>query len=346
MRLGRHAVVFAVLSVAVSLVAAGSPAGSARRDDDRDRKQMGDRKRSSDRSHRAREANTGAPAGFVAELGGRIVVVSAETGRVERYLTAAKPGGAAKDPAVSPDGRRVWFSRRDGRCAAHLASVPVAGGDEKKLPGSGEAGPEGMPLPRPGRAQVAYARTDCDTAGQSLIVGDLAGLEGHGQIGLLPLAWSRKGDHLLATTADGDEVRLLEVSDSGAIVDNQSLVPADDGTGECRLKVLGFSPDANDGYVAVRRCGSPGPSARRTLVLLGQDGRYRKTVLRLPRGHDFLDRPAFDPTGHSLLFSTAPAASDDRGDQHDHEVSLWLWRDGRTRPLARQSRYRHPAWLP
>ena len=82
-------------------------------------------------------ADEGLPAEFVAELHARIVVVSAATGRVVRRLTADQAGGGASDPAVSPDGRTVWFSRGDGSCAAHLASVPAAGGPERSLPGSG-----------------------------------------------------------------------------------------------------------------------------------------------------------------------------------------------------------------
>jgi hypothetical protein len=91
--------------------------------------------------------------------------------------------------------------------------------------------------------------------------------------------------------------------------------------------------------VAIRRCNRAGDGARRSLVLLGKDGSIRQTVARLPRGSDFVDRPAFDATGHSLLYSSAP-------DDAATDVSLWLWRDGETRILARGSRYRHPAWLP
>ncbi|HEV3363525.1 MAG TPA: hypothetical protein VG795_05180, partial [Acidimicrobiia bacterium] len=118
-----------------------------------------------------------------------------------------------------------------------------------------------------------------------------------------------------------------------------------DTTRECRLELVGFSPDDNNGYTALRRCGA-GQSTRRSLVLLDQDGQHRKTVVRLPRGEDFIDRPAFDPTGHSLLFSTAPAQLDDDAATADPGISLWLWRDGETRVLARQSGYRHPSWLP
>jgi hypothetical protein len=329
----------AVLTVGAAVLVTGGTAGSA------DRHGGGDSGRERSRRFRGEQGTeTGRPAQFVAERNGRIVVVSAETGRVERYLTAQQPGGGAAQPALSPDGRTVWFSRGDGSCAAHLASVPLAGGKEEKLPGSGEAGPEGTPLPRPDRPHIAYSRADCKEPTAALIVGDLGGLEGHGQLGLVPLAWSRDGSRLLASAADGDEIRLLEVNDSGAIVGNQPLDVVDN-TKDCRLQVIGFSPDDNNGYVALRRCGL-GESARRTLVLLGRDGAYRRTVVRLPRGEDFLDRPAFDPTGHSLLYSTAPAQADQGSTARDPEVTLRLWRDGETRTLARQSGYRHPSWLP
>jgi len=340
-RAGRaaRAAAVAVVTVAATVLVTGGTAESAGRHAGREN----DRERSTRRFRDEQGTETGRPAEFVAERNGRIVVVSSETGRIERYLTAVQPGGGAKEPALSPNGRTVWFSRGDGTCAAHLASMALAGGKEEKLPGSGEAGPEGTPLPRPGRPHIAYSRTDCKEPTAALIVGDLGGLEGHGQLGLVPLAWSRDGRLLLAATVDGDEVRLLQVSDSGAIVGNEPLDVADSTQG-CRLKVMGFSPDDNDGYVALRRCGA-GESARRSLVLLGRDGDYRRTVVRLRRGEDFLGRPAFDPTGHSLLYSTVPARVD-RGSAGGPEVNLWLWHDGETRILDRQSGYRHPSWLP
>jgi dipeptidyl aminopeptidase/acylaminoacyl peptidase len=270
--------------------------------------------------------------------------VSAETGRAERYLTDVKPGGGASRPAVSPDGRKVWFSRGDGSCAAHLASVPVAGGKETKLPGSGEAGPETVPLPRPGRPQLAYARIDCQKPNSALIVGDLEGLEGHGQSGLIPLDWSRDGNHLLARTAMDDETRLLDINKSGGIVASKPLAPADT-VADCRLDVVGFSPDDNNGYVAFRRCGPSDERGRRSLVLLDQDGNLRKTVLRLSRSQNFTGRPVFDRTGHSLLYTTVPADSGDNA-KNDPQGSLWVWRDGESRRLERQTRYSHPAWLP
>jgi hypothetical protein len=202
-----------------------------------------------------------------------------------------------------------------------------------------------MPLPRPGGAQLAYARSDCNDPRLALVVGDLGGLEGHGQVGLVPRAWSRDGDHLLATTTDGGKVHLLDVDPDGAIVAEQELDPAD-GTPECRLEVVGFSPDDNNGFVAVRRCGPPGDEGRRSLVLLDKSAGLRRTLLRLPRGHDLVDRPAFDATGHSLLYSTAPSEAADGAGTQQNLVSLWLWRDGETRLLARHSRYRHPSWLP
>ena len=332
MRLGRWGIAaVAVVSALGSVVIVEAPAGSA--------------SRKKDRSYEARDTDSSqGPARFVAEIGGRIVVVSAETGRAERYLTDVKPGGGAWRPAVSPDGRVVWFSRSDGDCAAHLASAPVTGGKEEKVPGSGEAGPETVPLPRPGLAQLAYARLDCEKPSSALIVGDLDGLEGHGQSGLVPMAWSRDGDLLLARKATGhEELRLLRINKAGGIVGNQALAPTD-SVGDCRLEVVGFSPDDNKGYVALRRCGPSGDRGRRSLVLLDRDGNLRKTVLRLSRGQDFSGQPVFDRIGRSLLYFTVPPGADDNKDET--AVSLWLWRDGQSRRLERQTGYRHPAWLP
>ena len=337
--LGRARIFVVVLALLSPVLAAAGPAGSA----DRDRRE--ERAQGKRHSHPAGDM----PARFVAEAGGRIVVVSVRTGQVEKYLTAGhEPGGGAADPHVSPDGRRVWFSRGEGDCAAHLASVPLGGGREEPVPGSGEAGPEERPLPRPGHAQLAFARTNCDEpaeSAESLFVGDLRGLEGYGQTGLVPMAWSTDGRYLLAQTSDGREVRRLTVNNAGAIVTATVLDPPDRSK-DCRLEVVGFSPDANHGYVAVRRCGKPGESAWRSLVLLDRTGGHRKTVVRLPRGRDFVDRVAFDRTGHSLLYSTARSVGEDHAGTAEPEVTLWLWRDGKVYRVVRGSPYRHPSWLP
>lgn len=314
--LGRTQVFAGVLALLGSIGVTAGPAGSAR----------------------------AMPASFVAESGGRIVVVSAGTGRIERHLTAAKRGASAVDPALTPDGRTVWFSvRRAGKCAAHLASVPVEGGQERPVPGSGDAGPEQRPAPRPGHDQIAFSRTDCEEASQSLVVGDVDGLEGYGQTGYLPLEWNRDGTRLLADTADGRGVHLLTVNPNGAIVGAEALNPPNHSD-ECRLQVVGFSSDDNDGYVAVRRCGRPGENARRSLILLDRSGQPRRIVVRLPRGRDFVDRIAFDRRGHSLLYSTIPSELG-KGDGQP-EVTLWAWRDGKARRVIRSSPYRQPSWLP
>ena len=353
MRLGNGArSVAGILALGLAVVVAGPAASADRRayyphnpNNDRASHRNPNADQSSRRQYGDPPADEGLPAEFAAELDGRIVVVSAATGRVVRRLTSEQAGGGASRPAVSPDGRTVWFSRGDGSCAAHLAWVAAAGGAERSLPGSGESGPETTPLPRPGRDQLAYTRAGC-AAGSSdtLVVGDLRGLHGHGQLGLVPLGWSRDGDHLLARASDRDELHALDIDDKGVIVDDRLLAPAD-GTAGCQLGVVGFRPDDNDGYVAARRCQPSSGQAPRSLVLLNGRGRVGSTVLRLPRGQDFVGSPAFDRSGHSLLFSTAPieAAS---GGSGDFDVTLWLWRDGDVRRLARQSRYDDPAWLP
>lgn len=337
--LGRTRIFVVALALLAPLGVAAGPAGSADRDRGEERAQ----------GQRRSQPAGDMPARFVAETGGRVAVVSVQTGRVEKYLTAGRgPGGGAVDPVVSPDGRRVWFSRADGDCAAHLASVPVGGGKEEPVPGSGEAGPEERPLPRPGHAQLAFARTNCEEpaeSAESLVVGDLRGLEGYGQTGLVPMAWSSDGKYLLAQTSDGGEVRRLTVNNAGAIV-TATVVDPPDQSKECRLEVVGFSPDDNHGYVAVRRCGKAGESAWRSLVLLDKTGGHRKTVVRLARGRDFVDRVVFDRTGHSLLFSTTRSVSEDDGGTAEPEVTLWLWRDGKVQRVVRGSPYRHPSWLP
>ncbi len=100
--------------------------------------------------------------------------------------------------------------------------------------------------------------------------------------------------------------------------------------------------------MALRRCGPGGGQAHRSLVLLDRNGGLRGAVVRLPRGQDFVDRPAFDATGHSLLYTTAPADAGQGGGAGPggDQLSLWLWRDGDSRRLARDGRYRHPSWLP
>ncbi|HEV7536550.1 MAG TPA: hypothetical protein VGP90_13000, partial [Acidimicrobiia bacterium] len=176
MQLGRVTSRSVTVVVAVGLaVLAAAPAGSAERkayyphnpNNDRASHRNPDADQSSRRQYGDPSTGGDLPAEFVAELDGRIVVVSAATGRVARRLTAEAPGGGASHPAVGPDGRTGWVSRGDGSCAAHLASVPAAGGPERSLPGSGEEGPESTPLPRPRHDQLAYTRASCSGAGDT-----------------------------------------------------------------------------------------------------------------------------------------------------------------------------------
>jgi len=328
---------------ALALVISTAPARSATAGGPSGR--SGDPPRQSRHSYRSEPDDAGMPARFVAELDGQILVVSAETGRVQRRLAAPQSGGGAENPAVTADGRTVWFTRVDGTCAAHIASVPVAGAaTERKLPGSGEAGAELFPLPRPDRPQVAFTRYHCNDGKVALIVGDVRGVESHGQRGFIPQAWSRDGAHLLAITARGDGLRLLDVNNAGAVVSDQAVNPADPSPG-CSLNIVGFSPDDNGGYTALRRCRADGHGdTQPTLVLLDKTGAVRQTVLRLARGEDFGTVLAFDRSGHSLLFSTVPAGGT-AADRANPET-LWVWRDGTIRLLARQSRYRDAAWVP
>ena len=347
----RRGAVVVVTTVGLAMLAAG-PAMSDEHNRDHGRNPNGDwsthRDPNADQSSRRQYGDPPGdeelPARFVAEMNGRIVVVSASTGRVERRLTADQAGGGATDPTVGPEGRTVWFSRSDGGCGAHLAFVPAAGGSEGAVPGSGESGPESTPLPRPGRDHLAYARGSCAGPDSTLVVGDMQGLQGHGQLGLTPLAWSGDGAHLMATTAGGGEVHVLDVNNAGAIADDRVLAPADRSPG-CRLTVVDFSPGATGNSVAVRRCGPSAGETPRSLVLLNPDGRLLGTIVRLPRGQDFTDRPAFDQSGHSLLFSTVPAEASG-AEAATTDVSLWVWRDGDVRRLLRPSPYRHPSWLP
>jgi len=335
-------VVVAALA-ALALVLPTAPARSATAGGPSGR--SGDPPRQSRHSYRSEPHDAGTPARFVAELDGQILVVSAETGRVQRRLAAPQSSGGAESPAVTADGRTVWFTRVDGTCDAHIASVPVAGAaTERRLPGSGEAGAELFPLPRPDHPQLAFTRYHCNNGKVALIVSDVRGDESHGQLGFIPLAWSRDGAHLLAVTARGDGLRLLDVNDAGAVVSDQAVNPADPSPG-CSLNVVGFSPDGNGGYAAVRRCGADGHGdTQPTFVLLDQKGGLRQTVLRLARGEDFGAVLAFDRSGHSLLYSTVPAGGS-AANQTGSET-LWVWRDGNVRLLARQSRYRDAAWVP
>lgn len=357
-----------VVVVALVAVAAGSvPAGArSKKGREADRSPQHHQRRSpSGKPHSGPPHGKGPaaddPASFVAELDGRVVVGSAATGNVVRTLTGEQPGGGAGDPAVDADRQVVWFSRGDGSCATHLASVPVAGGPETPMPGSGEYGTDSEPLPRPGYDQIAFYRAPChpdpagdpaatpggDPGGGGLVVSDAQGLEGHGQTGFIPVAWSGDGKRLLATPANRAGMAVLDVDDNGAVTNAADLTLADQNP-DCSLSVVGFRPDAEPGYVAVRRCAAPGEDIRRALVVLDEAGAVRSRSLHLSSGQDFVE-VAFDRQGDSLLYSTVavPVGADDpaAGDS-EPEVTLWRRQSGTSRAVARQSRYRHVSWAP
>ena len=231
----------------------------------------------------------------------------------------------------------MWFSRGDGTCAAHLASVPVAGGKERSCPARARSARK-IPLPRPGRPEAPSPAATAKTQ-EALVVGDLRGLEGYGQTGLRPVAWSRdrssarsgrRRQHARPRHQQGRRHR----GQPGALPGpHRPRLPAGGRRVQPRQK---------------QRLRRPPPlrrpaTRRRSLVLLDKNRGPRKRWSALPRART--SPAAFDPTGRSLLYSPSPAIVES-GATGNPPITLWLWRDGESRRVDRQTTYTSPAWLP
>src|SRR2546427_11389584 len=237
-----------------------------------------------------------APKTFAAvTLDGRIALVSAATGQVAGYLTAAGPGGGPSELAPTADRKTIYFSRGDGTCAGHLATLAVDGGSEIPLQGSGLRGPEQWPAARPTGTEIAFARYDCATYKVSLVVANLGSEQRFPAEAVAFASWSSDGSQL--AYSDVPAITVLEVNAGGTVTSSHRL-PSLEG---CQVTHLEFVPQAQLLAVA-EACGSEGPNRQVKIATLDPiTGKVRNVLLTLRKGMDLVSM-SFDASGQFLLY--------------------------------------------
>jgi hypothetical protein len=270
---------------------------------------------------------------------GRIARVSAATGQVVTYLTEALPGGGPLELALTADRKTIYFSRGDGTCASHLATVAVGGGPENPLRGSGLHGPELWPAVRPAGTEIAFARYDCATHKPSLIVASLgSGSEQHfvAETVAFP-GWSSDGSRL--AYSDDPAITVLDVNAGGAVTSSHRL-PSIQG---CQLTHPAFVPQTQ--LVAVAEaCGVQGPNRQVKIVTVDPNsGEVRNVLLTLRTGMELVSM-SFDASGQFVLYETTASIPSETVIYQASPVQLYWFANGRSQLISADSHYGDAVW--
>ena len=279
-----------------------------------------------------------APKTFAAvTLDGRIALVSAATGQVAGYLTAAGPGGGPSELAPTADRKTIYFSRGDGTCAGHLATVAVDGGPEIPLQGSGLRGPEQWPAARPTGTEIAFARYDCATYKASLVVANLGAEQHFPAEGITFASWSSDGSRL--AYSDGPAISVLDVNAGGAVTSSHRLP----GVQGCELTHPEFVPQTQLLAVA-EACGVEGPNRLVKIVTVDPtSGEVRNLLLTLRSGMELVSM-SFDVTGQFLLYETTASVPSATVISQAAPVQLYWFANGRSELITADSHYRDAVW--
>jgi Tol biopolymer transport system component len=239
-----------------------------------------------------------APASFLAEVGGRVAVVSTANGQVVRYLTGQPAGQFAFAP--NERGDTVWFS--DSGACPSLYRIPSAGGAAIKVDAALNA--ESIAISQDG-SKLAYRPFGCSGPSTAIGVLDLRTGEkrtwsysARGEV-LGPMTWSPDGRHLAFVEFFGTgELRfrawLLDTLGPGASLSASRPVPAPDSG--CHVRDLAWQPGS--GLLAI----SESCPANHQLVYVDAPG--GRPLARPVRSDQTIAGLDFDPSGRHLLYLT------------------------------------------
>jgi hypothetical protein len=140
-----------------------------------------------------------APASFVAQVDGRVAVVSTASGKVVRYLTHAPAGHGQFFFALSEDRDTVWFSDVDVCGHSGIYRVSYQGGGAVRVDRSANA--EALTVSQDG-SKLVYRPLGCHGSSPAFAVLDLRtgktrrwAYSQRGEV-LGPMAWIPDGRHL------------------------------------------------------------------------------------------------------------------------------------------------------
>jgi Tol biopolymer transport system component len=260
------------------------------------------------------------PAGAAAgePVNGAIAFSGKRLGKPVIYLRGLEPSrprvlptrGWARQPAVSPGGRRIAFTRR-GRLGAQIWSSYLDGSAMTQL----TSGPQDFrPRWSPEGDAVVFAR---GAAGRR----DLYRVRADGT-GLRRLTFARADDRNPSWSVTGRIAFVRRYGKAGHVYDIAA-------TGGRARRLTGGSDD--DRWPAWSPTGrtlvfSRGRSSRRDLYLLSSDGSHTRRLTALPGAED---EPAWSPDGRWIAFTY----------RSDGRTRLYLLRVGQ-RPVARLGSHR------
>jgi Tol biopolymer transport system component len=252
-----------------------------------------------------------APTSFLADVGGRLAVVSTASGKVSRYLTKAPAGGFAY--ALSEDRAAVWFSDGvyDCRRPSGLYRVPYQGGKPVKVDGSVSA--EVIAISRDGSkiAYRPYPPPSCSGPSIAMAVLDLRTGKmrtwsySSRREAMLSMTWSPDGRHLAYVESFGigpkprTRAWLLDTAGVGKSLAASKAVPAPDEG--CFVRDLAWQPGS--GLLAISEsC----PASYQLVYVKAPGGQPVARPMQRDRSFVNLD---FDASGRHLLFTDDPAFS-------------------------------------
>jgi hypothetical protein len=277
-----------------------------------------------------------APASFLAQVDGRVAVVSTASGKVVRYLTQAPTGHGQFFFALSEDRDTVWFSDVDVCGHSGIYRVPYQGGAAIRVDRSANA--EALTISQDG-SKLVYHPLGCDGGPPSpaFAVLDLRtgkkrmwAYSQRGEV-LGPMTWSPDGRHLAYIEFFGSgELRtrawLLDTTGPGkSLAASRPLPPPDKG---CEIRDLAWQPGT--GRLAI---GEACPTTHQLVFVNAPGGKVLSRPLRVEQPFAGLD---FDPSGRHLLYTTGAPGTPFSA------RSIWRW-DG-TRAVEIGRGYGMPVW--
>jgi Tol biopolymer transport system component len=276
-----------------------------------------------------------APASFLAQVDGRVAVVSTASGKVVRYLTETPAGQGQFFFALSEDRDTVWFSEVDVCGHSGIYRVPYQGGAAVRVDRSANA--EALTVSQDG-SKLVYRPLGClDGTHPAFVVLDLRtgktrrwAYSQRDEV-LGPMTWSPDGRHLAYIEFYGNgtlrtRAWLLDTTGPGtSLAASRPLPPPDKG---CQVRGLAWQPGT--GRLAISEAC---PTTHQLVVVNRPGGKVLSRPLRVDQNFAGLN---FDPSGRHLLYTTgAPGIP-------FSARSTWRW-DG-TRAVKIGRGYGMPTW--
>jgi hypothetical protein len=273
----------------------------------------------------------------VAIRDGRVAVLSTGTGRVLRFLTAARPF-PDDTPAVDDRRQTVYFTRGTGKCNAPLLAVPYGGGAARVVDRS--PGRHLYPTVDRSSHRMAYLSYSCQPGSdvvtvRNLRTGRTRGITvPSGKAELQSMAWVQNRPVLAVVVWRLDlpeqptELRLLDPRRSRTVLQGRLVTPA----GGCVFSQVARRGPRNE-LAAAEICFLAGERFQRLVTVNPVAGVRGRVLGRVPADQGFVNSLDVDGSGRHLIYMAVPAIG---------APGAYTWRNGASRRLATDVIY--PSW--